>query len=115
MQTGYDIWLSAAQRARLPIGNLRANDRFDADFGTQADFAIPQSVFTHVSLNHIRLCLCRASTAVRPGASLSRRTSSTPIDQIFAPHKVKPFFTERNLYWYYQPTFSGRRRSVHRG
>lgn len=106
LQTGYDIELSAEQRARLPIENVRANDRFDVDFGTQVDFAIAQSVFTHVSLNHIRLCLYRASKAVRPGgsffATFFERPPSTPVDQIFSPHKVKPFFTEKNLYWYYR-------------
>jgi SAM-dependent methyltransferase len=70
MQVGYDLELGEEQRARLPVGNLRANDRFDGDFGVPVDFALAQSVFTHVSLNHIRLCLYRTARVVRPGGSL---------------------------------------------
>jgi hypothetical protein len=33
--------------------NLVANERFNTDFGVTFDIAIAQSVFTHVSLNHI--------------------------------------------------------------
>lgn len=106
MQIGYDVELSDEQRGRLPIENLRATDRFDIDFGTQFDFAIAQSVFTHVSLNHIRLCLYRASKVIRPGGSLFatffERPTSTPVDRILGPHRAKPFFTEKNIYWYYR-------------
>lgn len=106
MTTGYDVELSDEQRARLPITNLRANDRFDVSFGEQVDFAIAQSVFTHVSLNHIRLCLYRASKTVKPGgsffATFFERPRTTEIDRIIAPHKPKPFFTEKNVFWYYR-------------
>ena len=67
IQAGYDVELSDEQRDRLPVTNLRANDRFDVDFGVPFDFAIAQSVFTHVSLNHIRLCLHRLAPAMREG------------------------------------------------
>ena len=33
IQAGYDVELSDEQRDRLPVTNLRANDRFDVDFG----------------------------------------------------------------------------------
>jgi len=58
---GYANELDDAGRARLPSKNLRATDRFDADFGVEFDMAIAQSVFTHVSLNWIRLCLARVA------------------------------------------------------
>jgi SAM-dependent methyltransferase len=110
LQTGYDIELSDAQRARLPISNLRANDRFAVDFGTQVDFALAQSVFTHVSLNHIRLCLYRASKVVKPGgsfyATFFERGPKTPVDQIIAADKPKPFYTEKNVFWYYRNDLS---------
>jgi|RhiMetdeSRZDD1v2_1073273.scaffolds.fasta_scaffold48987_2 SAM-dependent methyltransferase len=105
MQVGYDLELGEEQRARLPVGNLRANDRFDGDFGVQVDFALAQSVFTHVSLNHIRLCLYRTARVVRPGgsffATFFERGADTPVDRIFAANESKPFFTEKNVYWYY--------------
>lgn len=106
IQIGYDVELTDEQRARLPVENLRANDRFDVDFGTQVDFALAQSVFTHVSLNHIRLCLYRVSKVVRPGgsffATFFEQPKSTEVDRILAPHKAKPLFTEKNAYWYYR-------------
>lgn len=105
IQAGYDVELTDEQRSRLPAGNLRANDRFDVDFGTQFDIAIAQSVFTHISLNHIRLCLYRVAKSVRPGgtfyATFFARDRDTPLDRIIAPHKPKPFFTEKNVFWYY--------------
>lgn len=61
LQAGYDRELDDDQRARLPAENLRATDRFDIDFGVQFDMGIAQSVFTHMSLNHIRLCLYRVA------------------------------------------------------
>ena len=106
MQAGYDVELSEEQRSRLPIENLRANDRFDVDFGVPVDFAMAQSVFTHVSINHIRLCLFRAAKSVRPGgsffATFFERPRSTPIDMVLNTSKPKPFFTEKNVFWYYR-------------
>jgi SAM-dependent methyltransferase len=105
IQAGYDVELSDEQRARLPITNLRANDRFDADFGVQFDLALAQSVFSHVSLNHIRLCLYRLAKVVRPGgvflATFFEKPPSTPLDTIFAADR-RPFFTEQDVFWYYR-------------
>ena len=67
------------QRSRLPASNLRANDRFDGDFGVKFDMAIAQSVFSHVSLNHIRLCLYRTARVMRPGGN------STPLLRAASP------------------------------
>jgi SAM-dependent methyltransferase len=106
VQTGYDVELSDAQRNRLPLTNLRANDRFDGDFGVLVDVAMAQSVFTHVSLNHIRLCLHRTAKVVRPGgsfyATFFERPATTPVDTIIPSKKGKPFFTEKNVFWYYR-------------
>lgn len=106
MEIGYDAELSNAQRTRLPVANLRATERFDVDFGTTFDFVIAQSVFTHVSLNHIRLCLFRVAKVLRPGGSFFatyfEQPVSTPVDRIVAPHKARPFFTEKDIYWYYR-------------
>ena len=106
MQTGYDLELSDDQRLRLPVANLRANDRFDVDFGVTVDFAIAQSVFTHVSLNYIRLCLHRLAKVVKPGgsfyATFFERPKTTPVDFVVPSKRGKPFFTEKNVFWYYK-------------
>ena len=52
---------------RVPASNLRVTDRFECDFGVRFDFAIAQSVFTHLPLNHIRLCLYQLSRVMVVG------------------------------------------------
>ena len=105
IQAGYDVELSEDQRASLPVSNLRANDRFDVDFGVPFDYAMAQSVFTHVSLNHIRLCLHRLAPAMEVGGSFYAtffvRTPSVPVDTIVPSKRGKPFFNEKNVFWHY--------------
>ncbi len=107
LTSGYDVELTDAQRGKLPAANLRANDRFDADFGVAFDMAIAQSVFTHIPLNHIRLCLYRVATVMRPGGkfyvTFNEQPTSTPLDKIVVRRKGgRPFLTEQNLFWYYR-------------
>jgi SAM-dependent methyltransferase len=106
LQAGYDHELSEPQRLRLPERNLRANDRFDADFGVQFDYAIAQSVFSHVSLNHVRLCLYRLARVMRPGglfyATFFEQGATRPVDHIWRASQARPRFTERNVFWYYR-------------
>jgi SAM-dependent methyltransferase len=101
LEVGYAEELSDAQRERLPLTNVRATDRFDADFGVQFDMAIAQSVFTHVSLNHIRLCLHRVAKVLKPGgtfyATFTERPKDYPIDGVDGRS-----YTERNAFWYYR-------------
>lgn len=103
LEAGYSHELTDAQRARLPRGNLHSTDRFDCDFGVTFDTAIAQSVFTHISLNHIRLCLYRVAKVMQPGgrfyASFFERPKGFPVDGV--PPK-SPKYTERNLFWYYR-------------
>jgi SAM-dependent methyltransferase len=106
LQIGYDRELTEDQRGRLPVANLRANDRFNVDFGVKFDMAIAQSVFTHVSLNHMRLCLHRLARVMRPGgvfyASYVDQPESTPIDHIFQKGKGgRTYFYEKNVFWYH--------------
>jgi SAM-dependent methyltransferase len=105
VQAGYDVELNDAQRAKLPIGNLRATDRFDVDFGVTFDMAIAQSLFTHISLNNIRLCLYRVAKVVRPGGvffvTFFEEPPSTPIDAIL-PTRGKSKYHERNIFWYHR-------------
>ena len=46
---------------------LRQTDAFDVDFGVAFDFALAQSVFTHIPLNSIALCLHNVAQVLRPG------------------------------------------------
>ena len=68
-----DVEFSDELREKLPRENLRATDRFDCDFGVQFDFAIAQSLFTHIPLNDIRLCLVRLGRQGRGNPHLSPR------------------------------------------
>ncbi len=107
MEAGYNLELNDEQRSRTPVENLRANDRFDGDFGVQFEYAIANSVFSHVSLNHIRLALFRLDKVMAPGgmffATFFERKAGTPIDQIGpTTKKGKSFFTEKNNFWYYR-------------
>lgn len=101
VEAGYTLELDDAARERLPVTNLRITDRFDADFGVGFDMAIAQSVFTHVSLNHIRLCLHRLARVMNPGgrfyATFFQARKDFPIDGIAGSH-----YTERNRFWYYR-------------
>lgn len=106
VQVGYDVELTDAQRARLPLENLRVTDRFDADFGVAFDMAIAQSVFTHLSLNHLRLCLFRVAKSVKPGGKLYvtfyEEPARQPLDTVVRRNRQPPYFTERDVYWYYR-------------
>lgn len=104
---GYNRELTDAQRMRLPVSHLRANDRFNVDFGIDIDFAIAQSVFTHVSLNHVMLCLHRLSKVTKPGgtlfASICEQPDDADIDYIYQVHpKGRTYFFEKNVFWYRQ-------------
>ncbi len=52
---------------RVPAANFRVTSRFDVDFGVLFDFALAHSVFTHLPLNHLQLCLFRLSQVMREG------------------------------------------------
>src|SRR5699024_2954285 len=84
LSIGYDSELTDEQRSRLPVENLRVTDRFDCDFGVEFDMAIAQSLFTHVSLNHIRLCMYRVAKVMKPGgkfyATFNERPAGFPVD-----------------------------------
>lgn len=70
IEAGYACELSDDLRARLPRAHLDANGSFDLTFvGAPVHFAIAQSVFTHLPLNHIRRCLWKVSERLSPGGS----------------------------------------------
>ncbi len=49
------------------VVHLRQTDTFDVDFGTTFDFGIALSVFTHVPLNSVVLCLTNLSEQLAVG------------------------------------------------
>jgi SAM-dependent methyltransferase len=107
LDAGYERELPDDVRAKLPRSHLRATDRFDCDFGVQFDFAIAQSLFTHVSLNQIRLCLYRVAKVMPPGARLLasyfEAPRSHPLDESAADGRL---WTERDAFFYYREDLS---------
>ncbi len=73
--------------------HLRATDTFDVDFGVPFDYGMALSVFTHVSLNSITLCLSNLSSALAVGGRFygtyfrgpASPERTTPIAQPFHP------------------------------
>jgi SAM-dependent methyltransferase len=54
---------------RMPPTNLRQTDTFACDdFGVTFDFMLSVSVFSHLPLNHLRLCLHQLAKVTEPGA-----------------------------------------------
>ena len=107
LDAGYEVELPAALREKLPRDHLRATDRFDCDFGVEFDFALAQSLFTHISLNDIRLCLVRVARQMRVGgrffATFFEAPAGFAVDAILDgdnPRK-RDKYTERNPYWYW--------------
>lgn len=68
LDAGYEQELDSALRARLPRGHLIASGDFNfSALPFQPDYAIAQSVFTHLPLNHLRGCLARLASAMTAG------------------------------------------------
>lgn len=82
LDAGYDVELAAAGlQGRMPRANLNCNSGFDADmFGVKFDVAIAQSVFTHLPLNHFKICMARAAGYVRPGGMFYATVFLAPDD-----------------------------------
>jgi SAM-dependent methyltransferase len=101
LDAGYDVELPAVLRAKLPRDRLRCTDRFDCDFGVSFDFAIAQSLFTHIPLNDIRLCLYRVARVLKVGgsffATFFEAPPGFPVDEVLG----KDLYSERNPFWYW--------------
>lgn len=80
---------------RVPEGNLRVTDLFDCDFGVPFDFAIAVSVFSHLPLNQIRVCLERLGAAMAPGgrfyATFFEVPEGTPLDRPVEQRRVTTY------------------------
>jgi SAM-dependent methyltransferase len=72
LDAGYDIELKAVGlQHKLPREHLVWNGDFDFEaFPQPFDFAIAQSLFTHIPQSDIRVCLERLSRRMKPGGEL---------------------------------------------
>lgn len=71
---------------RVPPGNLKVTGRFQAPFDVTFDYALAQSVFSHLPLNHIRLCLHQVAKVMEPGGRFFATFFCVPED---APYDVR--------------------------
>jgi SAM-dependent methyltransferase len=112
LDAGYELELTPELRAKLPRNHLRTTDRFDCDFGVEFDFVLAHSLFTHVPLNDIRLCLYRVAQRTRIGgrfyATFFEAPADFPLDGVLdAPRKPQPGarrtgkHPDRNPFWYW--------------
>jgi SAM-dependent methyltransferase len=112
LDAGYELELTPELRSKLPRDHLRATDRFDCDFGVEFDFVLAHSLFTHLPLNDIRLCLHRVAEQTKVGgrffATFFEAPADFPVDGILdAPKKIEPGarrtgkHPDRNPFWYW--------------
>lgn len=77
---------------RCPPTNLRVTDEFDCDFGVEFDFAVAQSLFTHIPLAEIDRCLRRVAGEMKPGARLfASYNGLPPARKLARPSTRDPF------------------------
>ncbi len=69
LDAGYDVELAAIDlQDKLPRQNLACDDKFDVErFGVVFDVVMAQSLFTHLPMNHLKLCLAEVAKVVRIG------------------------------------------------
>ncbi len=77
---------------RLPRENLLVSEDFEVEqFSTCFDTVIAQSVFTHLSFNHLRQCLQRLAPCVKPGGVFYATAFLCPPEQgLTEPLKHQP-------------------------
>jgi len=82
LDAGYDIELKKlGLHTKIPRENLRQSGDFDASpFGVSFDAALALSLFTHLPLNHIRLCLDRLGDVMTVGAQFFATAFMLPSD-----------------------------------
>jgi SAM-dependent methyltransferase len=92
LEAGYEIEIGkAGLKEKLPRNNLVPTDDFDAtSFGVQFDTALALSVFTHLPLNHIKLCLARLEETVRQDGCLYASVFVVPEDMDWTSPQFHP-------------------------
>jgi SAM-dependent methyltransferase len=78
---------------RMPAANLKVTDNFDADFGVKFDFALAQSVFSHLPLNYVKLCLSQTAKVMAPGGRFYATFFRVPDELGYAESYRQPFVT----------------------
>lgn len=110
IDAGYEVELPAELRRKLPRDHLRSTGRFECDFGVEFDLAMAQSLFTHIPLNDIRLCLYQVAKVMKPGgrffATFLEASDDVPLDAVLPPQsnrkKPRPAYSHRNPFWYWR-------------
>lgn len=82
LEAGYEIELAKAGLQKLtPRERLMEDKSFRVSrFETLFDYGIANSVFTHLMLNHIRLCLIEVAKAMKPGGKFFATYFDCPPD-----------------------------------
>jgi len=82
LDAGYDLEITGARlQDKLPRTNLHATDTFDlTPFGQIFDMALAVSVFSHLTLNHLKLCLMNLGSCMRPGGRFHVTYFNSPPD-----------------------------------
>lgn len=82
LEVGYDVELAnAGTQDKLPRANLLCSESFEVErFERSFDFALAFSVFTHVTLNHIRVCLERLVPCMSSGGAFFATYFEIPTD-----------------------------------
>jgi len=81
----------AGLQDRLPTGNLLCDDRFQFSLlGKRFGFALAQSLFTHLPLNHIRLCLIELARCMDPGGRFFATYFESPKDEPWEQPRRQP-------------------------
>lgn len=84
LEAGYNVELSdAGLQDRQPREQLACVHDFDcSQFGCQFDYAIAQSVFTHLPFNHVRQCLEKLADVISPGGTFFATFFELPADRL---------------------------------
>lgn len=106
LKAGYELELPEELRTKLPREHLRCTNRFDCEFGVEFDAAIAQSVFTHIPLNAIRLCLFRVARHMKVEGRFFATFFEAPpnfaLDGVLDEETERSNkYTERNPFWYW--------------
>jgi len=90
LRVGYEVELAEVDaQSRVPRENLQQVDRLEVPFATTSfDVAIAQSLWTHLPLNHIKLCLANLRPRMRPTGVLYATIFTFP--DAMALHEAPP-------------------------
>jgi cyclopropane fatty-acyl-phospholipid synthase-like methyltransferase len=93
LDAGYEVELkNLGLQDKLPRDNLLCNGDFEVEqFARTFDFALALSVFTHLPLNHIRVCLEQLAPCVSKEGQFFATYFETPADQpTHEPRRQQP-------------------------